>query len=53
MLILLKKSLNYPKDSISECILKEYKRLLVFEKKTFFFITYNNGKFKSCRRNRN
>ena len=37
MLILLKKSLNYPKDSISECILKEYNRLLVFEKKTFFF----------------
>ena len=36
MLILLKKNLNYPKNSIFECFLKEYKRLLVFEKNFFF-----------------
>ena len=38
MLVLLKNYLNYLKDSIFECFLKEYNRLL------FFFKTYNNGK---------
>ena len=38
MLVLLKNYLNYLKDSIFECFLKEYHRLL------FFFKTYNNGR---------
>ena len=48
MLVLLKNNLNYLKDSIFECFLKEYKTFL-FQKKSFF-TTYNDGKFKLWRR---
>ena len=44
MLVLLENNLNELKDSIFECFLKVYNRLLFFL--IFFFITYNNGKFK-------
>ena len=37
---------NFLKDSIFECFFKKYNRLLIFFKKSIFFITYNNGKFK-------
>ena len=47
MLALLKNHLNFLKDSIFECFFKEYHRLLIFLKTLIFFITYNNGKFKS------
>ena len=49
MLLLLKNHLNYLKSSTFEWFFKEYIRLLIFFK-TFFFITYNNRKFKSRRR---
>ena len=42
MLVLLKNSLNYFKNSIFECFFNDYNRLLYIH----FFITYNNGKFK-------
>ena len=47
MLVLLKNHLNYLKVSIFECFFKEYNRLSLFFKKTFFLITYNDGKMKS------
>ena len=46
MLLLLKNHLNY---LTFEWFFKEYIRLFIFFK-TFFFITYNNRKFKSRRR---
>ena len=52
MLVLLKNHLNYLKDNIFECFFEEYNRLFFFLKKNFF-ITYNNGKFKSSRRKHN
>ena len=42
MLALLKNLLNYLKDSIFECLLKEYNRLLSFFLKMIFFTTYND-----------
>ena len=47
ILVLIKNNLNYLKDNIFECFFKEYNILLCFLKQLFFFITYNNGKFKS------
>ena len=47
ILVLLKNHLNYLKDNIFECFFKKYNRLLFFSKKIVFFITCNNGKFKS------
>ena len=47
ILVLLKNNLNYFKDSILECVFKEYNRLLFFLKKINFLKKYNNGKFKS------
>ena len=46
ILVLIKNHLNHLKNNIFECFFKEYNKLLFF-KKTIFFITYNNGKFKS------
>ena len=43
MLILLKSDLNYLKNSIFECFLKEYNGLTFFIKTT----TCNDGRFKS------
>ena len=40
MLALLKNHPNFLKDNIFKCFFKKYNRLL-------FFMTYNNGKFKS------
>ena len=37
MLVLLKKNLNYLKDSIFECFFKEYNRLLFFKNNNYFF----------------
>ena len=47
ILVLIKNHLNYLKDNFLECFFKEYNILLCFLKKLIFFITYNNGKFKS------
>ena len=47
MLVLLKNIINYLEDSISECFFKKYNRLFFFCKSNIFFITNNNGKFKS------
>ena len=47
MSVLIKNNLNYLKDSIFECFFKNCNRVLIF------FITYNNGKFKSSRRKHN
>ena len=44
MSVLIKNNLNYHKDSIFECFLREYNRLPFFLK--IIFITYNNGKLK-------
>ena len=44
-LVLLKNHLNYLKDSIFECFVKECNRFLSFL--ILFFTAYNNGKFKS------
>ena len=41
---MLKNHLNYFKDSIFKCFFKEYNRLLFFEKKYFFYTTYNHEK---------
>ena len=49
MLLLLKNHLNYLKSSTFEWFFKDYIRLFIFFK-TFFFVTYNNRKFKSRRR---
>ena len=45
--VLLENHLNYLKDSIFECFLKEYNRLLFLKKKKIFFTKYNNKKSKS------
>ena len=45
MLVLLKNYLNYLKNSIFECFLKEYNRLLFFFNN--FLTTYKDGKSKS------
>ena len=48
MSVLLENHLNYLKDSIFECFLKEYNRLLFLKKKKkIFFTKYNNEKSKS------
>ena len=47
MSVLIKINLNYFKGSIFECFFKNYNRVLIF------FITYDNGKFKSSRRKHN
>ena len=49
MLVLFKNCLYYLKDSIFEYFLKKYNRLFLifFYKKIIFFVTHNNGKFKS------
>ena len=46
MLLLLKNHLNYLKDDIFEFFLKNYNRLL-FLKKNFFFVIYDDGKSKA------
>ena len=45
--VLVKNNLNFLKDNIFEYFLKEYNILLIFLKKSVFFMIYNNGKFKS------
>ena len=45
ILVLIKNHLNYLKDNIFECFFKNYNSLLFFL--NFFFITYNDGKFKA------
>ena len=52
MLVLLKNYLNCFKDSSFECFLKSIVDFC-FSLKIFFFITYNNGKFKSWIRKHN
>ena len=47
MLVLLKVHLKYLKGNIFECFFNEYNKPLIFFKQYIFFITYNNGKFKS------
>ena len=47
MLVSIKNNLSYLKDSTFEFFFKEYSRLLFFLKRLIFFITFNNGKFKS------
>ena len=50
MLLLPKDYLTYLKDNIFEWFFKKYNRLS-FLKKNFFFMTYNDGKSKTWRRN--
>ena len=45
MLVLIKNNLNYLKDIIFEYFLRSIIDLIFF--KSFLFIIYNNGKFKS------
>ena len=45
-LVFIKNHLIYLKESIFECIFKEYNRVLFFKKEIIFFTTYNDGKFK-------
>ena len=52
ILVLIKNYLNYFKENIFECFFKKY--ILFFKKVClFFFIIYNNGKFKSWRKKQN
>ena len=54
ILVLIKNQLNYLKGNIFECFFKEHNILFIFFYFfLFFFKIYNNGKFKSCRRNHN
>ena len=46
-LVLLKNYLNYLEVGIFKLFFKEYNRLLFLKKKLIFFITCNDGKFKS------
>ena len=45
ILVLLKNHLNFLKDNVFECFLRSI--INFFFKKRFFFITYNDGKYKA------